>query len=129
MIKKDNVDKKESKYLKLTIDQKTSITKYLGTRLGVFGINWFEFKWEDISIEDKKEFASHKIDMKHCGIMAHMLKECELNIIVLNPKKDSETTCHNINIHLNYKHCNGGDNGHQIDFELRINGNGLYEVK
>lgn len=100
----------------LTKEQKDSISNYLESRLGQFGVHSYSFKW---SIHERSgiESATHEINLNHCGVLKHMLKSCELNLRVWGPKDKQNKT---IEVGFSYSHHDGGSNGHDTNINLRV---------
>ena len=105
----------EKQYIMLTNQQKESISKYLESRLGVFGINWFEFEWDYDEHRTYKESANQIIKPKYLGICKHMIKECRLIVKVWGLEAFK-----NISLALSYDHKPCGSNGHDMDINLVI---------
>jgi len=107
---KEKLNEKENKITK-------AIADYLKSRLGMFGINDYEFKWDKINSGVPTIVGEQKIPKEHLGIFKHMIKFASLHIEISN-KLDFAR------VRFMYNHTNGGSNGHELDFSLIINNKG-----
>lgn len=122
MMKEENKEKQKEV---LNKKQKEAVGKYIESRLGIYDIYSYNFKWEDVEGMIYEAIAEQEVKIQHLGIAKHMIKKCFLSLRVYGeeyPKK--------IRTHLDYEHPNGGSNGHEMDITLLIHGDGrVYEVE
>lgn len=103
--------------------QKEAIENYLEARLGIYGVHSYGFKWEVTPKYSYSECATQEIKLKHCGILSHMLKACNLEIQVWGVEEMKT-----ISVHFSYEHHGGGTNGHDANITLVSHPDGrIYE--
>lgn len=94
---------------------KEAISKYIESRLGVYGVNWYEFKWELTPKYSFKEYAEQSLKPKSLGIIRHMMTSCVLHLKVWGD--DFPKT---VEVGFSYQHPGGGSNGADADIRLRV---------
>jgi len=126
-----NTKKKEDIPL-LTEKQKGAIENYLESRLGIFGIKSYEFKWDEPKISTSsmdgkrylKEWANQEVALKNCGILQHIMRK-----VVFEIEVTGNTFPRNVWTHFHYEHYGMGRNGHEADIKLLVHEDGrIYEI-
>jgi hypothetical protein len=105
------------------------ISDYLETRLGIYGVRSYAFKWEAGLRNPDYVYGEVSIDKQFFGIFSHAMTSCTLNVSVWTGKL-VETGVVSINVSVSYEHVGGGSNGHELDIRLQmnVNDNRLWEV-
>jgi len=109
-----------------TEEQISAIKTYIASRLGVYGINDYDFNYE----KDNKKYIVliQDVQMKNSGIFKHIIKNCSLYVkIYPQIKTENGTNFGTVHLKLQYTHHGGGSNGYDLNFRLSFNGRKVYE--
>lgn len=95
------------------------ITKYLGARLGKYGVRWHGFRKEE---KPNRHILTHEIKGGTFGIFDLIIDKAELNATVY-PPEDKEA-CYRVGLDLHYEHPQGGFNGYVIPIRFSVGQDG-----
>jgi len=118
-----------NKIMKISIKEISMIKNYIASRLGEFNITNFNFKIEDNNNNNEIELKQD-IELKHIGIMKHIIKSCVLCVNII-PQRKSEHGIYNgiARLSFQYKHYSNGSNCHDLNFHLSFNSDNVFEVE
>jgi hypothetical protein len=106
------------------------VSKYLGQRLGIYGINWYDINWEDTEKLTSQIRGTAKIKKHHLGIFSLALEECEFQVKIWTSQLKEKGIIF-IDTGLAYHHISGGSNGCDlsIKMKMRVQDNELWEIE
>ena len=101
--------------IKFTDEQKDIVRKYLGQRLGCYGVMGYKLELKETPKYTYSYIFIQELDTKNLGLFNHALKKCLFTAEVWCSEHS-----HFIQCHLNYEHFNGGSNGCDLNIQFMI---------
>lgn len=105
----------------ITTKHEEAIAKYLSSRLGTFGIRWYEFNWRPSPKGySYKHVGTINLAKKDLGIFGFALSECELDVQIWYSREEQDVQTVHVTTHLSYRHIGGGSNGCDLGINLLL---------